>query len=127
MNKLKMVALIVVSLLCVAVVGGAYAAYVIERQIVWQYENVVESFKVEGNSLIDFGAVVGPQIRTANFTVVNDGNVALTVEPSVSNTGNVSVSWNMPSAHLEPNATAIFILTLNISGEGNCVVSFRKA
>lgn len=122
-----MVALIVISLLCCAVVGGAYAAYVVERQIVWQYENVVESFTVDGDPVINFGTVVGTQIRTANFTVVNNGNVALTVEPSVSNTENVSVSWNMPSAHLEPNATVIFILTLNISGEGNCVVSFRKA
>ncbi len=126
MASLKLVsALLIVALLgCCAV--GVYAAVTWEQQIKWQYENVKESFTVEGESLIDFGVVVGNQIKTVNYTVTNDGNVDLTVKPSVSTSGNVSLSWNVQEALVRVDESVEFVLTLNITGEGNCVVTFRK-
>ena len=126
MASLKMVSvLLIVALLgCCAV--GVYAAVTWEQQIQWQYENVKESFTVEGESLIDFGVVVGNTIKTVNYTVVNDGNVDLTVKPDVATLGNVSLAWNMQESLVRVGGSVKFVLTLNITGEGNCVVTFRK-
>jgi hypothetical protein len=124
--SLKVVScLLILALLgCLAV--GVYAAVTWEQQIKWQYENVRESFTVEGEALIDFGVVVGTSIKTVNYTVVNDGNVDLTVKPSVSTSGNVSLSWSVQEALVRVGESVEFVLTLSISGEGNCVVTFRK-
>ena len=122
---------IVIVILATALIGllsfCAYGAVMFESYVEWQYENVHESFTVEGPSLINFGVVVGNQIKMANYTVVNDGNVDLTVKPSVSTAGNVSLSWNMQESLVRVGESVKFVLTLNISGAGNCVVTFKKA
>jgi hypothetical protein len=125
MHKIVVGVIIASLLVCGAI--GVYGAIMFESYIEWQYENTVESFVVEGESLINFGVVVGNQLRTVNYTVVNDGNVDLTVKPDVHTAGNVSLSWNVQEALVRVGEQVEFVLTLNISGAGNCVVTFKKA
>jgi hypothetical protein len=127
MVSLKMVSCLLIAALLGCCAVGVYAAVTFESTIQWQHENVHESFTVEGESLINFGVVVGNQIKMANYTVVNDGNVDLTVKPNVQTAGNVSLSWNRQESLVRVGESVEFVLTLNISGAGNCVVTFKKA
>lgn len=126
MVSLKIVSALLIAALLGCCAVGVYAAITWEQQIQWQYANAVESFSVEGDSLVNFGVIVGTTTKTVNYNVTNDGNVDITVKPEVAATGEVSISWNRQDALIRVGETVQFVLSLTISGEGNCVVTFRK-
>jgi hypothetical protein len=124
MASLKIVsALLIICLVgCLAI--GVYAALSYSQTLTWVYQNASESFSVQSDSADGgLGVITGSGDKTVIYTVMNDGNVPITVTASSVNIG-CTTSWDKDSATIGVGESATFTLTVHITGEGSCVVSF---
>jgi hypothetical protein len=125
---LKTVSAAVAVCLAFSLVAGVYGAVVWEQQISWAWSQAIESFEVDGKTLVDYGELVsnGSVVRCEFYNVSNTGNVEVTVKPDVVFIGGVEGCWDKVSAVVPVGGAVGFNLTLSISGAGSCTVRFVK-
>lgn len=120
-----------ISFCIIALVAGAsfaYAASPLIRSISWTYqEPAVISISVSPETNIDLGTIEGPTTKTQTFTVTNTGNVPCNVAVSATVTGAVTFSFDKATATIPVSGTAMFTITLEISGVGTCNVAFTPS
>jgi len=106
----------------------AYGYTTFTASIQWNYQTT-PSFSVNGASNpidIALGTVTaGTQTKT--FTIVNNGDCPITVNVSVAATGATATLDKTSTGELQVGESSTVTLTLNITGQGSCTVSFAKA
>lgn len=102
----------------------AYAASSFQQTITWT--KIDESIVYPSNAeTITYGNVEVGTVRNETYTVINNGNVPVTVEASHIVEGAVA-EWNATSATITPGEAATFNLTLTILDTGSCQVYITK-
>jgi hypothetical protein len=127
MASLRVVSALIIMCLVGIVVAGALAYSQWQGDITWQYSQIDQSFAVtSGNTLVDFGEVVGESTRTVTYTVQNNGNVPITVVASATSTGGtVSLSWDKTEQNIAVGASVDYVLTIVINGDGSAKATFN--
>ena len=118
--------LISVLVTSLALVSIGIASLIISQKVTWNYQS--QSFTVNGTSTttlndISLGTITNSGTQTLYYTVVNTGSQTLTITASDNPQGATS-QWNATSATLSPGATAGFMLTLTITGQGSDTINF---
>lgn len=119
---LALIAVLIASLL----VGAAIAVQTFTQNVTWIWENANPQFTVEGETgTLEFGVVVeGESTRTHTYTVSNTGNVEIHVYAQA-DCINCAATWSDTSVVIPVGGSASFTLTLEIAGQGSCVVTFH--
>lgn len=88
----------------------------------------VKKIHVEGETSFAFNDIVKNTVIQKSYIIANTGDLPVAVMAKAVSTEGVtqSVSWDKTSAVLEVGESVLFKLTLLVSGDGSCVVSFYK-
>lgn len=89
----------------------------------------VKNVRVEGDTSFSFNGIVKNTVIQKTFVVSNVGDlpVSVTAKAVYTESAVISCSWDKTSAGLAVGESVTFKLTLLVSGDGACVVSFFKS